>query len=69
VRPKDEKVGGSLDKKGGRRRQLLLYKRWNLDGIFFPLFYLANPAQISNKRGMNWHRIPLQAKKSCLFIQ
>jgi hypothetical protein len=31
-------VPGSLDKKGGTMFHLLLSKRWNLDGIFFPLF-------------------------------
>jgi hypothetical protein len=37
----------SLDKKGGRRCLLLLNKRWNLDGIFFPLFRLMNLALVN----------------------
>jgi hypothetical protein len=36
---------GSLNIKGGRGFLLFLSKRWNLDGIFFLLFYLTNPAQ------------------------
>jgi hypothetical protein len=39
----DNTVSGSLDKKEGRRRHLLLSKRWHL----LPLFCLTNPAQLT----------------------
>jgi hypothetical protein len=46
-------VPGSLIIAGGRGFHLLLSKRWNLDGIFFLLFCLTNPALACHKINQN----------------
>jgi hypothetical protein len=51
-------VPGSLDKKGGTRFHLLLSKRWNLDGIFFPLFFVQRTRHSISGSSLLWLEFP-----------